>query len=199
MLVLVHHMEKAIHITFKNIQQRYKELQDKYSDRKFELQEFARKLVAEYIDSLSLPSDSWMDSNQVPHPYVGVGQYNDKGLFQQMPFAGFDLDKEYRLNFKISTVVDDSSFGGGSNYIVSVAMWKTSGRLHVELADGKKTILVSDPAENEASAADVLALGIRCYSVLMKRGVHCLAARKQLQHQKIPIYRFMQMPSSWWH
>ncbi|EOC1567153.1 hypothetical protein ACI1AR_002534 [Cronobacter dublinensis] len=139
-----------MHITFKDIQQRYKELQDKFSDRKFELQEAARKLVYQYADSLSLPSDSWMDANKVPHPYVSVGKINEKGLFQQMPVAGFDLDKEYRLNFKISTVVDDSAYGGGSYHLASVSMWKSNGILNVELADGKKTFLVSDPNDNNA-------------------------------------------------
>ena len=150
MLVLVNLTEKTMHITFKDIQQRYKELQDKYSDRKFELQEAARKLVYEYIDSLSLPSESWMDANKVPHPYVSVGKNNDKWLFQQMPFAGFGLDKEYRLNFQISTVVDDSEHGGGSYHLVSVSMWKSNGRLNVELANGKKTFLVPDPNDNNA-------------------------------------------------
>lgn len=54
-----------------------------------------------------------------------------------MPIAGFDLDNEYRLNFKISTVVDDSKYGGGSHRLVSVSMWKSNGRLNVELAKVK--------------------------------------------------------------
>ncbi|MDH0997537.1 hypothetical protein N5C84_26120 [Klebsiella pneumoniae] len=68
-----------MHITFKDIQQRYKELQTKFNNRKSELQESARKLVSEYKDSLSLPSDSWIDANKVPHPYVCVGTFNEKG------------------------------------------------------------------------------------------------------------------------
>lgn len=139
-----------MHITFKDIQQRYKELQTKFSNRKSELQESARKLVSEYKDSLSLPSDSWIDANKVPHPYVCVGTFNEKRLFQQMPIAGFDLDNEYRLNFKISTVVDDSEYGGGSHHLVPVSMWKSNGRLNVELAEGKKSFLVSDPNDNNA-------------------------------------------------
>ncbi|ARD61156.1 hypothetical protein Y71_14960 [Kosakonia radicincitans DSM 16656] len=150
MLILAHLSEKAMHVTFKDIKQRYKELQDKHSDRKFELQESARTLVSEYIESLSLPSASWVDANKVPHPYVSVGYLNEKGLFQQMPFAGFDLDKEYKLKFKVSTVVDDSEYGGGSYHLVSVALWKEKNRLHVDVGDGKKTILVSDPTENNA-------------------------------------------------
>ncbi|MDP1363031.1 hypothetical protein Q6303_27925, partial [Klebsiella variicola] len=57
---------------------------------------------------------------------------------------------EYRLNFKISTVVDDSKYGGGSHRLVSVSMWKSNGRLNVELAEGKKSFLVSDPNDNNA-------------------------------------------------
>ncbi len=150
MLILVNLTEKTMHITFKDIQQRYKELQDKFSERKFELQEAARKLVDEYVDSLSLPSESWMDANKVPHPYVSVGKINEKGLFQPMPVAGLDLDKEYRLNFKISTVVDDSAYGGGSYHLVSVSLWKSIGRLNVELADGEKKFLISYPNDNNA-------------------------------------------------
>lgn len=139
-----------MHITFKDIQQRHNELQAKFSHRKSELQESANKLVYEYVDSLSLPSETWIDANKVRRPYVCVGKINEKGLFQQMPIAGFDLDNEYRLNFKISTVVDDSEYDGGSDRLVSVSMWKSNGRLNVELAGGKKSFLVSDPSDNNA-------------------------------------------------
>jgi hypothetical protein len=150
MLVLFQLWDNAMHITFKDIRQRHKDLQDKFSVRQFELQECARKLVSEYIDSLSLPSEVWIDANKVPHPYVAVGLHNDKGLFQQMPFSGLRLDKEYKLKFKISTTVDDSEYGGGSYHLVAVAMWKENGRLKVDLSEGKKNILVPDPEENRA-------------------------------------------------
>ncbi len=133
-----------MHITFKDIQQSRKDFLDKYSNRKVELQEAARKLVAEYVDSLSLPSELWVDGNNVPHPYVAVGYFNEKKLFQQMPINGFDLDDDYRLKFKISTVVDDSKSGGGSYYVTSVALWKDQGRLYVELENGQEKLCVED-------------------------------------------------------
>jgi len=133
-----------MHITFKDIQQSRKDFLDKYSSRKGELQEAARALVAEYIDSLSLPSEVWLDDNNVPHPYVAVGYHNEKKLFQQVPVSGFDLDDDYKLNFKISTIVDDSKFGGGPYYVVSVALWKDKGRLFVELENGEEKFSVED-------------------------------------------------------
>lgn len=137
-----------MHITFKDIQQSRKDFLDKYSNRKVELQEAARKLVAEYIDSLSLPAELWVDGNNVPRPYVTVGYINDKNLFQQRPFDAFDLTDDYQLKFKISTVVDDSIFGGGSHHVISVALWKDKGRLYVELDDGEEKFRVEDLNEN---------------------------------------------------
>ncbi|PXW49740.1 hypothetical protein DFO55_13714 [Grimontella sp. AG753] len=150
MFILVNHVERAMDITFNDIQQRHKELQDKYSDRKFELQELGRKLVVEYIDSLSLPSQMWIDASKVQRQYVTIGEYNDKKLFEQKPIAGFNLDNDYKLKFKISTVIDDSEYGGGAYYLVSVALWKDSGRIHVDIGDGKKTVLVPNPEEEGA-------------------------------------------------
>ncbi|MDU4241356.1 MAG: hypothetical protein E7I22_01090 [Bifidobacterium longum] len=134
-------------ITFEDIKRNRKALLDKRDNRKFELQELGRKLFHEYIDSLALPAKTWTDANKIEREYVTHGEMNEKGLFEQKALAAFHLDKDHRLKFRISTVVDDSSFNGGSYYLIPIALWKENGRLHVDIGDGKQTLMVSNPDE----------------------------------------------------
>ncbi|MDK9356735.1 hypothetical protein [Lelliottia wanjuensis] len=150
MLVLVNCMENAMSITFNEIQQNRQIVQRKYQERRTWLQEEGWKLYQEYIVSLSLPSTTWKDSNGVERQYVSIGDMNDKGLFQPMPLAALSLTDDYKLKFKISTVVDDSPVTGGAHYLVSIAMWKADGRLHVNVGDGKVEVVVASPDETGA-------------------------------------------------
>lgn len=52
---------------------------------------------------------------RIDHPYVTCGEINDKGLFEQKPAAFFRTDDGHAITFLISTVVDDSLYGGGAH------------------------------------------------------------------------------------
>ncbi len=133
-----------MHIIYKDIQHSRKDFLEKYNIRESELQDAARRFVAEYIDSLSLPSEVWVDRNNIPHPYIVVGFVNEKGLFQQTTFAALNLDEDYILRFSICTVIDDSASGSGAYVLIPIAMWKSKGRLYVELQPGEEELCIED-------------------------------------------------------
>jgi len=148
------YMEKWMSITYEDIRkQRYK-LDELYSKRQRKLQDLAHKLVREYKDSLSLPSDVWTDSKGVERPYVTVGTVNDKGNYQQGSVNTAKLDEDYKINFVISTVIDDSPFDGGQHYLLSISMSYRDGDLIVGVANEMKKIIVSSP-ESELAFAQV--------------------------------------------
>ncbi|HEN4994681.1 TPA: hypothetical protein U6I48_000118 [Klebsiella aerogenes] len=137
-------------ITYQDIQFQNQTIQRKYQERQALLREKAQKLVCEYIGSLSLPADSWLDRNGHKRSYVSVGELNAQGLFQKMPFAAFELNDSLALSFKISTIINDSHLDGGDYYLLSVSMWYESGRLHVQVGKDGKVIIVAAPDEDGA-------------------------------------------------
>lgn len=147
MFVRVNNMESAMGITYSDIQQQRHLLQNKYDLRRSELQQHGFKLINEYRASLELDRNTWIDTSGAEHAYVRSGEIDDAGKFKAKPLAAFDLDRDYKLKFKISTAVDDVS---GSYYLVTAALWKEEGRLYVEVGAGGKVIIVATPSEDGA-------------------------------------------------
>lgn len=146
------YMEKAMSISYADIRRQRIKLDNQYAVRRKLLQDLGYKLVSEYRDSLSLPAEKWTDGNGVERPYVSIGVINDSGNFQHSSLAGLRLDSEYCLSFQVSTTLDDSQVTGGSQYLISISMWKDGGTLYVDVGKGKSKIAVSTPDEEMAFA-----------------------------------------------
>ncbi len=137
-------------ITFEDIKRQRINLGKKYDLRKAELQKHGYKLINEYRNSLSLPSDTWRDSAGDEYSYVSVGDVNEKGEFHKKSLASFILSDDYVLKFKIATTVDDTPLTGGDLHAISISMWKTGGNLHVDVGNGQKELIISSPSEEDA-------------------------------------------------
>ena len=134
-------------ITHADIKKSQKTLSEKITARQNELQEVARQIFYNYVDSLALPAETWIDHNGMPRAYVTTGELNDKGLFQARPIAAFQMDKEYKLNFLISTVVDDSRTNGGPHYLISVSINKEAGAYNIDIGKSKRNVVIRDPED----------------------------------------------------
>ncbi|KMV67642.1 hypothetical protein WB66_12275 [bacteria symbiont BFo1 of Frankliniella occidentalis] len=143
-------MEKWMSITYEDIKRQRIKLDELYSKRQRNLQDLAYKLVGEYKESLSLPSDVWRDSNQVDRAYVTVGSVNEKGNYQQGAIANCRLDADYKIRFVVSTVVDDSPLAGGQHYLLNIAMWFENGDVVVDVSKGLRQVVVSSPQQEYA-------------------------------------------------
>lgn len=141
------YLEEGMSITYEDIRQQRAQLINHYEERRAYLQKAAYKLRAEYEDSLCLPAESWSDSKGEEHPYVMVGILDGIGQFQKTPLPTVALDDDYALPFVIATVVDDSSIGGGGQYIVNIRMWSENDMLRVEVGKGQKVFIISNPDE----------------------------------------------------
>lgn len=137
-------------ITYEDIKNQRIKLDQLYSKRQRKLQDLAYKLVGEYRESLSLPSEVWRDANKVERAYVTIGSINDKGNYQQGSINTVRLDNEYKVKFVVSTVVDDNPLTGGQHYLLTIAMWYENGEVVVDVSKGLKQIIVSSPDQEYA-------------------------------------------------
>ncbi|EJB8473920.1 hypothetical protein MW376_004073 [Citrobacter freundii] len=143
-------LEKRMSITYADIQRKSAELEMKRETRQDFLRQCAIALSNEFKKSLSLPSDTWTDANGVDHPYIRIGDMNDKGVFERRPTAAFKLDDDLALSFMLSTVIDDTPYNGGPYYLVTVKLYVDGGRLVVDIGRGKKQVIVSSTDEDGA-------------------------------------------------
>ncbi|WP_426576700.1 hypothetical protein ACP179_20455 [Xenorhabdus stockiae] len=143
-------MEKGVSITFEDIKRQRINLGKKYDLRKAELQKHGYKLINEYRNSLSLPNDTWRDSEGDEYSYVSIGDVDEKGEFHKKSLASFRLSDEYELKFKIATTVDDEPLTGGDLYAVSISIWIKYDNLHVDVGNGQKELIISAPSEEDA-------------------------------------------------
>ena len=137
-------------ITYEDIKKQRIKLDELYSKRQRKLQDLAYKLIGEYKESLSLPSDVWRDGNKVDRAYVTVGSINEKGNFQHGAIASCRLDADYKIKFVVSTVVDDNPVTGGQHYLLTISMWYENGDLVVDVSKGLKQVIVSSPDQEYA-------------------------------------------------
>jgi len=150
MFIRTNILEKRMSITYADIKRKCNELEMKRETRLDFLRRCANTLANEFKASLELPATTWRDASGVEHPYVRMGDINDKGDFDRKPTPGFRLDDNLALTFMLSTVIDDSPFTGGPHYLVTVSLKVIDGRLVVDLGRGKKQVIVSSPEEDGA-------------------------------------------------
>ncbi|MEX0445239.1 hypothetical protein [Xenorhabdus sp. SGI246] len=143
-------LEKGVTITFEAIKKQRAKLINKYEIRKAELQKYGYKLTSEYRDSLSLPNETWRDSEGDEYSYVSIGTVDEKGNFHKKPLASFILNEDYELKFAIATTVDDTPLTGGDLYAVNISMWITDGNLHVDVGSGQKEFIIPFPLEENS-------------------------------------------------
>jgi hypothetical protein len=137
-------------ISYEDIKNKRIELEMKHNTRQDFLRKSLISLFNEYKDSLILPAKSWKDANGVDQPYVTCGEINSKGLYESKPVAAFRTNDDHIIMCLISTVVDDSLYGGGAHYLVAVSLRMDGGRLIVDVGEGTRQIIVSSPEENGA-------------------------------------------------
>ncbi|MCT8350091.1 hypothetical protein LGZ99_23575 [Photorhabdus temperata] len=128
-------MEKGMSITYSDIRSQHKLLQEKYKARKELLQSDAQDLMKEYYESLDLPASSWKDKEGVEQPYVRSCIINQQGDLEYRPAHVVQLDEDYRLNFQMGTMVNDT-LCVGDWYYVAISLWYENSLLHVSVANG---------------------------------------------------------------
>ncbi|MGP0906715.1 hypothetical protein [Serratia sp. CY76391] len=131
-------------ITYATINQQYRELEAKRSERKIKLQRDVSDLVGYYRDSLQLPGSHWVDAAGREQGYVRVGILVG-GVFRHTPIASLELDDAHRLNFSLKTMVDVlvTSY---KDYILEMAVWYKGDTLFVDFG-GKSTVVQVPPID----------------------------------------------------
>ncbi len=145
-------------LTHSDLKKKYSELQDKVWQRRDRLQEVAVQLLQEYESSLALLNETWTDSDGNEKPYVSLVEQDLDGNYQEKLSTQLEVDGNYKCNFAIGTVIDDSRLSGGGRYVVSICMWYEQGLLSVQVGSGgtAKTFKVSR-GEGEGCFRDVSA------------------------------------------
>lgn len=93
--------------THAEIKQRYHESQKKIQERTADLHNAGQLLLKSYVESLSLPGDTFKDSKGFPRKFVTVG-IRSNGVFQPVNISSLHLDN-LSLAFYVSTIVDETS------------------------------------------------------------------------------------------
>lgn len=132
-------------ITYDDIRNQMLKLEERHRVRRADLQKRVSKLLACYVDSLKLESPTWIDNSGNTRSYVQFGELNENQKFEKSAPAFITLDENHALNFKVSTVINDSRLDGGDTYISSLSMWFQDGDLRVAVGDDGQQFIVSDP------------------------------------------------------
>lgn len=134
-----------MNITHKHIKQSLDQIRQKHVIRQNELRSTAQKIFDDYEESLELESAYFFDGAGAKHSYVRTGFKNEKGELEHMLIDGLSLDKDYKLNFLIYTVIDNSPVGNWYQHAVSISLYKEAGEFFVEVGTEKKIFRVNDP------------------------------------------------------
>ncbi|EMQ2080979.1 Uncharacterised protein [Yersinia enterocolitica] len=135
-------LEKCMDMKFNDLKEKHLKLKRAQWQLREKLQSKACDLFHEYSESLSLPSETWQDSQGNFHPYVKIGVWTNPRKFESTPFPGLQMDEEYRLNFVISTTLDDSPMTGGYQHGVSISLWYDHVVLYAAVGGGDDTIIL---------------------------------------------------------
>ncbi len=137
-------------ITYEDIKNKRKQLDDKRSAHVARVVEGIRGLRDAYISSLKLPSKTWMDINGNERQYVVL---RNRDGFELQPHT-IPLNEDYKASFIISTVVDDTPRGGGA-IAVPISVFIIDGKLSVEVNEPTSWEFYSSYiAEGEQGAFD---------------------------------------------
>lgn len=133
-----------INMTYADITQSRFQFREKRRLREEELRDIAKKIFDDYEESLELNNAYWSDRNGIKRPYVTIQLKNENGLFQITPAAVLRLDKDFKLNFFIATVIDDSFDGDNYQKLVPISLYKDAGGIQVDIGVDKKSLSVRD-------------------------------------------------------
>ena len=129
-------------VTYKDIRERFTQLEKAKEDRRILVTTESMKLADAYYTSLGLENPVWVDVQGTNKPYVIIGSmHGDR--FVAESFSTIPLDEDYGINFTLATVVDDSPRGGESKLV----------NIYLRIKDGVTTVWVSD-AVREISVID---------------------------------------------
>ncbi|CNI33249.1 Uncharacterised protein [Yersinia mollaretii] len=141
-------------ISYEDIKRQRIKLEDKRQVRRTQLQKDIGNLMESYRASLNFEYPQWFDKNDTPRPYVTLGLINANNLYEKTSIASLRLDKDNKISFFISTVVNDSPTSG-DHYLVSVTVHYDSGVLIASIGDEGHKIYVADP-ESEDGLSEVI-------------------------------------------
>lgn len=110
-------MEKVMSITYADLVDKAKELDDLANGRRNELCEKATLLLKEYRESLRLPSESG--------GLAFIGE-EDNGSVKRINILQLDISEDYRLSFKIITNLSSDPHRK-FYYYTNITMWRDSG------------------------------------------------------------------------
>lgn len=116
-------LEKSMETTFSDLKAKHLKLLETKWKIKDKLQSKAGELLAEYIASLKVPSESWVDANGEHHQYVDIGVWRAPNEFEPVPIPMLQTDENNALSFVIATTLDDSPLSGGYRHGVSITLW----------------------------------------------------------------------------
>lgn len=137
-------MEKAMSIVYEDIVKARQDLERKTAERLRLLRCDAANLLNEYRESLSLPGSFWTDKNDKKRAYIDSGILSDDGGFRKSAIAALTLDDDYRLNFLVSTVVNDHHMTGGDAVVIPVSLHYEKDVLHVEVNGWENEFLIAN-------------------------------------------------------
>jgi len=146
-------------ITHAIIKQKFLETVQKRKERKTELQNVAAKLLQKYKDSLSLPSETWIDAGGKLRNYVSIGIRNQNGLYQQTSLPSLETDKNHVLTFIISTVLEEFEGGKLESAEVVISIYKEAASYYVLVGNERRSFRVV--TVNAADAFDNVSAAIK--------------------------------------
>lgn len=143
------YLEKGMRISYDTLIEKKRELLDKQSKRKEELQADAIDLFREFKDSLNLPDDYTIDCEGRKIQYTSTCIKNDSGYFEPRPPHALQPGSDYQLIFYIGVMVN-SGEPGGDWIFIPIEMWyerkslivvsgveRASLRVHSDKSDGR--------------------------------------------------------------
>lgn len=132
-------------ITYKEIRERYVQLEKAQEEKRHRVVTEALKLVNAYKESLALENPTWTDIEGKEQSYVMVG-YTDDCDFIKKPITSIEPDRLYNLSFDIATVINDSPRGGEIK-LVSVSVSIRKGIVGVDMGNKYISIIADDWTE----------------------------------------------------
>ncbi|MCH9271082.1 hypothetical protein [Pantoea ananatis] len=127
-------------LTHSDLKEKHIKLVDTQWKLREKLQEKAAQLLQEYIASLSLNSSFWTDSEGNKRSYAEIGEVNSSGEFLPVPFPRLGMDKDYKVNFVLATVMDDSPMTGGARHGVNISLMYADYRLWATVGSGDDAV-----------------------------------------------------------
>ncbi|EKM7177697.1 hypothetical protein PVC88_003634 [Cronobacter sakazakii] len=129
-----------MHITFNDIVQVRKEVDDKINGLTQLLRNEAAEFLTQYRDSLFTGRQTWSDG-QKDYQFAKVTSCNEQGLTRDQPVNELALDARNSITFTLETVVNTDT-KGGSWESVDIRMYQQGRSINVEIYPGGRRVEV---------------------------------------------------------